>query len=487
MTEEQTPIIVWFREDLRICDNEALWEAANSETPVLCVYVHDQESPGVRPLGGAALWWLHGALRDLDEKLLGLGNGLAIFRGMAIELIPRIAQEFGASAVFWNRRYGAAERRIDAEIKATLRGQGKTAKSFSGNLVNEPWTLETTEGGPFRVFSAYWRAARTIGTPPHPLPPPRRLGPHRGSRGSAVGRVELDELGLEVSQPDWASGLRQSWSRGETGAQATLERFLEYGFHTYATERDRPDRSVTSQLSPYLRFGNISARAVWHAALMSSASRTEQGVERNLEKFLSELGWREFSYHLLYHFPDLAHRSYRPAFEEMPWRHDAADLNAWRKGRTGYPLVDAGMRELWHTGWMHNRVRMVVASFLTKHLLIDWRKGEEWFWDTLVDADQANNSASWQWVAGSGADAAPYFRIFNPVLQGEKFDPDGTYVKRWLPELAGLPASLINRPWEASTSQMAAAGMVLGETYPRPIVDHGYGRLRALEAVKKLA
>jgi deoxyribodipyrimidine photo-lyase len=298
--------------------------------------------------------------------------------------------------------------------------------------------------------------------------------------------LALADLHLEPRKPDWAGSLREAWTPGEAGAHAALKHFLKIGLPNYATERDRPDKPATSRLSPFLHFGHISPRQVWHAAQAAIMSGTSKANSTDLEKLFSELGWREFSYHLLFNHPDLATKNFQERFDALAWRHDAKALRAWQRGLTGYPIVDAGMRELWTTGWMHNRVRMVAASFLIKHLLIDWREGERWFWDTLVDADPANNAASWQWVAGSGADAAPYFRIFNPVLQGEKFDPDGAYVRRWVPELAKLPNALIHKPWKATQDQLAAAGVQLGETYPRPIVDHDTARKRALAALEAL-
>jgi deoxyribodipyrimidine photo-lyase len=313
------------------------------------------------------------------------------------------------------------------------------------------------------------------GDPPRPLPAPK----HRNTM-SALGSDDLESWGLEPSRPDWAGGLRETWRPGEPAAQQRLNAFLEGGVAGYAGNRDRPDRPGTSRLSPHLRSGEVSPRQVWHAARFAIAGQPVHGGD--IDKFLSELGWREFCRHLLYDVPDLATRNLQPTFDAFPWRHDDKALRAWQRGETGYPLIDAGMRELWHTGVMHNRVRMVAASFLVKHLLIDWREGEQWFWDTLVDADPGSNPANWQWVAGSGADAAPYFRVFNPVLQGEKFDPDGIYVRRWVPQLRGLPAGLIQQPWKAAPLDLADAGIHLGKTYPHPIVEHKAGRERALAA-----
>ena len=346
---------------------------------------------------------------------------------------------------------------------------------FPGDLLATPSQIRNKENRGLRVFTPFWRRVQALGDPPKPLPAPKMLN---GVPGLASDRLE--DWKLEPTAPDWAGGLRDNWQPGEASAQARLEAFLDGGIAGYASDRDRPDRHGTSRLSPHLRFGEISPRQVWHAARFAAAEHPR--LSADIEKFLSELGWREFCRHLLFDVPDLATRNLQPSFDAFPWKHDAKALRAWQRGQTGYPILDAGMRELWHTGVMHNRVRMVVASFLVKHLLIDWREGEQWFWDTLVDADAGSNPANWQWVAGSGADAAPYFRVFNPILQGEKFDPDGVYVRRWVPELAPLPDKLIHQPWTATPLELASAGIELGKTYPRPIIDHKTGRERALKA-----
>ena len=475
------PVIVWFRDDLRLADNPAFHAAARSGRPLICLFVY-QTDDDIRPLGGAARWWLHGSLLELDRALRAKDGELLLLSGSAAELIPHLAVAFRAHSVFWNRRYGAAERLIDEDIKSKLKASGIEAKSFNGHLLYEPWSVSSSSNSPFRVFSAFWRAALATGEPGAPLPAPSL--PDFSSRVDASGlrKTKLTDLRLEPTAPDWAKGLRAFWQRGEAGAKKRLDEFLEEGFSSYAAARDRPDRPATSRISPYLRFGNISVRQVWHAAMAHAMRSGSAG--RNLEKFQSELGWREFSYHLLYHNPDMARRNLQSRFDGMPWRDDSNAFKAWQQGKTGYPLVDAGMRELWATGWMHNRVRMVVASFLIKDLLIDWRKGEAWFWDTLVDADAANNAASWQWVAGSGADAAPFFRIFNPVLQGEKFDPEGAYVRRWVPELEKLPSNLIHRPWEAAPKDLLREDSSSpAANYPARIVDHRQARERALTAL----
>jgi deoxyribodipyrimidine photo-lyase len=476
-SESERPVIVWFRDDLRLSDNPALTAAGGSGREIICIFVHDEESEGIRPLGGAARWWLHGALQELDDKLRRLGGRLSVHKGSAPVVIPQLSAHIRAAAVYWNRRYGRAERRVDEAVKTALKTQRIEARSFNGHLLYEPWSINTKSGGPFRVFSAFWRAAHEAGEPCQPLSAPSRLNTFGDSCEQTSTGVKLADLALEPSSPDWAGGLRSSWRPGEAGAQAQLDFFLEKHLKEYADLRDFPGRSATSRLSPYLRFGNISPRQLWHAAEAAANASAASRPHRSLKKFQSELGWREFSYHLLYHNPEIAVQNLNRRFDGMPWRTDADALRAWQLGKTGYPIVDAGMRELWTTGWMHNRVRMVVASFLIKHLLIDWRQGEAWFWDTLVDADLANNAASWQWVAGSGADAAPYFRVFNPVLQGEKFDPKGRYVKRWIPELADISPSVIHQPWQLE-------GKV--EIYPERIVEHARARQRALDAFKNL-
>lgn len=481
-TSSPSPAIVWFRDDLRVADNPALHHAAASGRPLICVYVLDEQSDGLRPLGGAARWWLHGALEALDASLSSLGGRLAILQGSAAQEIETLVAQTGAGAVYWNRRYGAAERALDSGLKKNLEARGITVRSSNGQLLTEPWTVLNGAGQPFRVFTAYWRACSRQDEPAVPLSAPATLTFHPWP--GQMRTVSLASLRLEPHTPDWAGGLRRAWRRGEAAAHERLDDFLEDGLAGYANHRDLPHVAGTSRLSPYLRFGHLSPRQIWHAAKAAMRAGTTRASQTDLDKLLAELGWREFSYHQLYYFPDLARRNFQARFDAMPWRTDPAALRAWQQGRTGYPLVDAGMRELWTTGWMHNRVRMVCASFLAKHLLLDWRDGEAWFWDTLVDADPASNPSSWQWVAGSGVDAAPYFRIFNPVLQAEKFDPQAVYVKRWVPELDGLPTSVVHHPWEASPAQREAAGLTLGQTYPAPIVAHQAARERALDALK---
>ena len=477
-----SPVIVWFRDDLRLSDHPALHAAAATGAPVICVYVLDEESPSLkppqsRPLGGATRWWLAQSLRSQDAGLRKRGAQLVLRKGAAADIITGIARETGAAAVYWNDIAQAPHRAVAGQLAASLHDIGVAAKISEGDLLAAPAAIRNKDGRGLRVFTPFWKRILAMGDPPKPLPAPRALNGYPDLESDTV-----EDWQLEPSKPDWAGGLRDSWDPGEAGAQANLRGFLGSAVTGYARERDRPDRGGTSRLSPYLRFGEISPRQVWHAARFAAAEHAN--LSGNIDKFLSELGWREFCRHLLFDVPDLAERNLQPSFDAFPWKQDPGALRAWRRGLTGYPVVDAGMRELWHTGVMHNRVRMVVASFLVKHLLIDWRQGEQWFWDTLVDADAGSNPANWQWVAGSGADAAPYFRIFNPVLQGEKFDPDGDYVRRWVPELSALPAKVIHQPWTATPLELASAGVSLGKTYPNPIVDHKAARERALAAYK---
>ncbi|WP_349884484.1 deoxyribodipyrimidine photo-lyase [Microbacterium sp. WHRI 7836] len=421
-----SPSLVWFRDDLRLADNPALRAAIDRGEPVLALYVLDEESPGVRPLGGAARWWLHHSLASLGERLRERGGDLVLRRGAAERVVRELVSEIDAGAVFWNRRYGGAEREIDSSLKTALRADGIETVSFAGSLLHEPWTVTTGSGTHYSVYTPFWRACLSLPAPRAPFPEPRSIP----GVGDAPASDDLDDWGLLPTRPDWAGGLREAWEPGEPAARRRLRRFLDEDLRDYDRARDEPAAGATSLLSPHLRWGEISPFTVWQEAV---------GVE-GAGGFLSELGWREFAWHTLYHSPDLATENLRPEFDAFPWPPlDPAHLDAWQHGETGVPLVDAGMRELWHTGYMHNRVRMVVASFLVKNLLIDWRRGEEWFWDTLVDADEANNPFNWQWVAGSGADAAPYFRVFNPELQAKKFDPQNLYISRWAADAPTKP------------------------------------------------
>lgn len=449
-----SPSIVWLRDDLRLADNPALRAAIGRRAGVVVLYVLDEESTGIRPLGSATKWWLHHSLASLAEHITSLGGTLTLRRGPVEREVSKLADELGAGAVFWNRRYGGPQRIVDAALKVSLRATGIEVQSFQGSLLHEPWTVTTGAGTPFKVFTPFWKACLDHGEPREPLPSPNSL-----DRVSGIQSETLASWTLLPTAPDWSGGLAESWTPGEAAAHQRLDDFIDSGLDDYAAGRDIPAKDSTSRLSPYLRFGEISPFQIWHRVQhgeMTPAAR------RNAPKFLREVGWREFNWNILFSAPDLHEKNFRPDFDAFPWsKPTAAVLSAWQTGRTGIPLVDAGMRELWQTGYMHNRVRMVVASLLIKNLLVDWRVGEEWFWDCLVDADEANNPANWQWVAGSGADAAPYFRVFNPELQAGKFDGSREYQKRYIPELGT-------------------------EEYPAPIVDLRASRAEALEAYEQV-
>lgn len=470
-------VIVWFRDDLRLADHPALSAAVATGAPLVCLYVLDDEA-AARPLGAASRWWLAQSLRALDADVSKAGGALVLRRGTATSIVAKLARDTGASAVYWSKIHRTAETASAAQLAKALKDIGVASHEMPGDLLAEPQRIRGSSGGGMRVFTPFWKRVLALGDPAKPLPAPKQI-----VRGPSVASDRLESWKLEPSAPDWAGGLRQSWKPGEAGAFARLKEFLDEKALGYGLSRDRPDRDATSRLSPHLRFGEISPRQVWYAARFAAAKNGK--IAGDIDKFLSELGWREFCRHLLFDHPKLHDENLQRSFDAFPWESDDAALRAWQKGRTGYPIVDAGMRELWRTGVMHNRVRMIVASFLVKHLLIDWRCGEAWFWDTLVDADPGSNPANWQWVAGSGADAAPYFRIFNPILQGEKFDAQGDYVRRWVPEIARLPNTLIHKPWTATPLELASAGVTLGETYPQPIVDHKAARERALAAYAK--
>ena len=475
-TSKQKPAIVWFRQDLRRSDNPALSAAAATGAPVLPIYILDDDKAADWAMGEASRWWLHNSLQALDASLDG---NLKFFRGDAGTIIKQLAADTNARGVFWNRCYEPWRVERDQQIEAKLAEQGIDVEVTNGSLLCEPENALKKDGTPYRVFTPYYRSTYAEGIPPRE---PSRASPIR-SFASGVSGIALDELELMPAIP-WYESIAEVWTPGEIGARRRLKRFLENGILDYKGGRDRPDQLHVSRLSPHLHFGEISPHQVWYAA----KARIQNAVlKKNVDHFLSELGWREFSYYTLYHFPDLPTKNLQDKFDKFPWRSDAKSLTRWQSGRTGYPMVDAGMRELWQTGYMHNRVRMLVGSFLVKNLLLHWHHGEDWFWDTLVDADLANNSASWQWVAGSGNDAAPYFRIFNPVTQGEKFDPHGDYVRKYVPEISSLPDQYVHRPWEAPAKVLREAGVELGTTYPKPMVDLKESRERALTAFKSLS
>jgi len=473
------PVLVLFRHDLRVADNRALSAAADSGRPVIPVFIFDQISPGIRPLGGARRWWLHHSLEALSDSLAGLGAPLVLRHGPQKEIVDNLVTATGATAVYWNRRYDPPASAIDAAMKAALRAREIDAQSFDGQLLHEPTQVKTGAGGPYRVYTPFWKALASGAEPRPPVDAPKSL--RRFER--TVKGDRLADWKLLPTSPDWAGGLRDAWKPGEADAHRRLQAFLRGPLDGYGDGRDFPADATTSGLSPHLAHGEITPFQIF-AALQARAVKAPAA---DVEKFRKEIVWREFCYHLLVHHPDLAIRNFNSDFDAFEWEADPTAFGRWTAGQTGYPIVDAGLRELWATGVMHNRVRMIAASFLIKDLLIDWRNGERWFWDTLVDAEPASNPANWQWVAGSGADASPYFRIFNPVLQGEKFDPNGDYVRRWVPELGKLPAKWLHRPFEAPKDVLAAAGVKLGQTYPVPVVEHGAARGRAMrsyEAIK---
>lgn len=467
--------IVWLRQDLRLQDNPALHAACACAKTVLPVFILDDSTA---PLGGAARWWLHHSLASLAKALEAQGSQLYLAQGPAQAELDKLLKTTGATAVFWNRCFEPDVIARDTAIKAALQAQGIGAQSFNALLLREPWQIKTKTGTPYKVFTPFWRSHQAIG--PMPLPyPPALLKPVPPIQG-----LPLESLKLLPTIP-WDTGLANTWAPGETGAHTRLETLIAGPLKAYHDLRNLPDKPGTSMLSPHLRFGEISPRQIWHR-IQQALHQNEIPGGTGSVTFLNEIGWREFAYHLLYHFPQTVDTPLNPAFAAFPWRKAPHDLTTWQKGLTGYPIVDAGMRQLWHTGWMHNRVRMIVASFLTKDLILPWQQGADWFWDTLVDADLASNTLGWQWAAGSGADAAPYFRIFNPISQGEKFDPEGHYVRQWVPELAHLPAKWVHKPWEAPTDVLLTARITLGHNYPAPIVDHAQARLAALAAYKSL-
>lgn len=477
----QAPALVWLRHDLRLADQPALHAARQRGGPVVPVFIWAPEEETGWPPGGASRWWLHQSLKALDGDLRRLGSRLILRHGDSQQELLALAKETGADTVVWNRRYEPTSIARDARIKEQLRAAGLTAESFNGGLLHEPWTVQNQSGRPFQVFTPFWKHCLAKPDPLAPLPPPKTLpAPVKWPASLALAELELEP------RIDWAAGFRSAWTPGEAGAQANLETFVRAILLNYDASRNQPAQFGTSRLSPHLHFGEISPRQIWQAvkfhALEAGVSRTHW----SRWQFLAEVGWREFAHHLLFHFPHTVTEPLRTEFKCFPWREDSAALRAWQRGCTGYPFVDAGMRELWATGWMHNRVRMVVASFLVKDLLLPWQAGAQWFWDALVDADLAQNTLGWQWTAGCGADAAPYFRVFNPVGQGEKFDPQGDYVRRWCPELARLPAEWIHQPWTAPAAVLACAGVRLGDNYPPPIVSHTIAREVALEAYAQL-
>ncbi len=473
--------IVWFRQDLRLQDNAALTAALADDGAVLPVYILDEASAGAWPPGGASRWWLHQSLQRLDESLRTRGSRLLLAQGESGAVLRSLLRQSGATGVCWNRCYEPAAIRRDAALKAALAAEGFGVRSFNSSLLFEPTAVQNKSGGPFQVFTPFWKHCLAL-TVDAPVKLPAGSFPAPAHWPDSL---DLAQLGLRPIVR-WDAGLAAAWQPGETAARHRLKKFTAGAMEHYDDQRNRPDRTGTSALSPHLHFGEISPRQIWAAVRALSLDSGVFPASRGAQVFLSEVGWREFAYHLLYHFPHTPARPLRAEFAAFPWRTDAGQLRAWQRGRTGYPIVDAGMRQLWQTGWMHNRVRMIVASFLVKHLRLSWQEGAAWFWDTLVDADLASNTLGWQWTAGCGADAAPYFRIFNPILQGQKFDPAGDYVRRWVPELGRLPIEFIHQPWMAPREVLASSGLTLGRDYPQPMVDHGEARVAALGALREM-
>ncbi len=447
------------------------------EGPSSRVYVREPAQVGTGPLGAAQAWWLHHSLTSLAGSLASLGSTLVLASGDAERVLLAMAKATGASAVFWNRRYDPKGIALDGPLMDALRSAGLLVQSFAGQLLHEPSRLKTGTGGPYRVYTPFWRALENAGEPDAPIDAPQTLlAPADWPKSE-----RLDDWNLLPTRPNWAATFTEAWTPGEASALKRLATFVNGGIVGYKVNRDRPGMDGTSRLSPHLALGEISPARIWHA----TRGLSDVPVE-DLTTFRKEVVWRDFSYHLLFHNPDLPTENLNRKYDAFPWTYDSLAFDRWTKGMTGFPIVDAGMRQLWRHGYMHNRVRMIAASFLIKDLLIDWRRGEAWFADTLVDADPASNAASWQWVAGSGADASPFFRIFNPITQGEKFDPQGDYIREFVPELRNMPEKFIHRPFEAPEAVLSDIGIKLGTTYPKPIVNHATARDLALAAYNKI-
>ncbi len=472
--------IVWFRNDFRLNDNAALHHACKNSQVVYPVYILETENYTDWPIGSAARVWLHAAIRSLVDELNEKDSKLILRQGEAATVLSELIEATGADSVYWNRRYEPASIEHDSELKKQLRDKGIQVESFAGNLLREPQEVSNKQGNPYKVFTPFWKFYQSLGTPQPPLATPRSLKPPQTWPKS----WQLEDLDLLPSL-DWYQSIEQHWRLHDDTATKALSRFLNR-IEQYDDDRDFPAVDGVSGLSPYLHSGQITSRYIWHKVLQQEQNAGRLSPSKKVLQYLRQLVWREFAHHLLYHFPHTTDQPLREEFRHFPWKENSRLLKRWQKGQTGYPLVDAGMRQLWSTGWMHNRVRMIVASFLIKDCLIHWREGAAWFWDTLVDADLANNSLGWQWVAGSGADAAPYFRIFNPVTQSEKFDSDGEYIRQWVPELKKLDNKWIHKPWAAPDDVLEKAQVRLGKTYPEPVLDHAEAREQALAALQQM-
>ncbi len=466
--------IMWFRNDLRLADNPALL-AACKHPSLLPIFIWSPDEEGDWAPGAASRWWLHRALVDLDQRLRTMGSFLYVAEGRSQDVLLRLVAEYGADAVYWNRRYEPAIIARDSLIKKSLITAGTNVETCNGSCLFEPWEVLKKDGSPYQVYTAFWNAIKKKENVRAPLASPSLPRPPDAGCSS----TSIDALALNPKLP-WDGGLVAKWRPGEDAGLEVLEHFVADGLALYKENRDVPSEPGTSLISPYLHFGHLSPVQAWHKILAKFGSF--HGLDAHGEQYLKELVWRDFAINLIFYYPHTTTKPLREQFANFPWVKSKRQLSAWQGGLTGYPIVDAGMRELWHTGWMHNRVRMIVASFLVKDLRISWLEGARWFWDTLVDADLASNTMGWQWAGGCGADAAPYFRVFNPTLQGQRFDPEGHYVRKWLPELAHLPNDWLHKPWEAQPGILGAAGVVLGKTYPKPIVDHGLAKMEALMA-----
>jgi deoxyribodipyrimidine photo-lyase len=482
--------VLWIQQCLRIEDNPAIDAALSNGIPILPIFcLSDLNQDKIWSLGGASKWWLHQSLKHLQESYQHLGSSLLLFSGDFEDTLKQLQEDFEVKAVVTDERWEPSARQKMSSLKAALSSSGIPFHTLNTHLCFHPDALSTQQETPFKVFTPFWKKALDVGVTPNLAAPSKQQEPlkhqllKQKEMSALASSVSLDALNLLPSIP-WDHGFYPEWTPGEKGAKQALDRFILEALENYHTDRDRPDKTGTSRLSAHLHFGEISPLRVWHE-LNALAPVVFKGNSPSTH-YLREIAWREFAHHLLVHFPHTPLQPLRPEFEQFPWQENNSHLKAWQKGLTGYPIVDAGMRELWATGWMHNRVRMIVASFLVKHLLLPWQEGAHWFWDTLVDADLPNNTLGWQWSAGCGADAAPYFRIFNPILQGIKFDPDGVYIRRWIPELSELDTRYIHTPWETPPGFLTLANIKLGEDYPYPIVDHQEARQKAIKAFETL-
>lgn len=477
----ENPAIIWFRKDLRLSDNPALAAAIESKSPIIPIFIWAPEEEKPWMPGEASQWWLHHSLLDLDNELKKLGSKLYCFKGKSLEVLEQIIKETGADKVFWNRRYEKYIIERDSKIKSKLNEAKIEAKSFNASLLKEPWEIQNQQGKAYKVYTPFSKNFYHLAEePPQLAPKPKQIN----SNIELSSHLSVEDLDL-LPKLNWIDNLAQAWKPGSSNVGKALKAFVKNKHNDYSEARDRPDLNGISRLSPYLHFGEISPKEIWHEVIKSKGAKNLV-QKKNLDVFLKQIIWREFGYHLIYHFPETHSEPLNEKFKNFAWLKSKKNLEAWQKGLTGYPIVDAGMRELWHTGWMHNRVRMIVGSFLVKDLLISWSEGAKWFWDTLVDADLANNSLGWQWIGGCGADAAPYFRVFNPILQSIKFDPEGKYIRKWVPELKDLPNEWLHKPFEASPEILSKANISLGKDYPLPLIDHKFARDRALATLNKL-